>query len=211
MRRLIDRTHAVKENHHFVRVSVWEKEDIDWWYRLISQWNGRSIFLTPKWEIGPDFSVTSDAAGSVGFGAYVGREWFAEKWPPGVEIIDISTKEMIPIVIAADIWGKCWERRRILFRTDNQAVLSTLKSGLCRDRHLAFCLRELAIRAVLGNFTFSAVFVPGKVNKAADSLSRFRFKEFRSLVPHADSAGAKIPHLLLHKLLFPPWTANGCN
>ena len=190
---------------------MWEKEDIDWWYRLISQWNGRSLFLTPKWEIGPDFSVTSDAAGSVGFGAYVGREWFAEKWPPGVEIIDISTKEMIPIVIAADIWGKCWERRRILFRTDNQAVLSTLKSGLCRDRHLAFCLRELAIRAVLGNFTFSAVFVPGKVNKAADSLSRFRFKEFRSLVPHADSAGAEIPHLLLHKLLFPPWTANGCN
>ena len=118
---------------------------------------------------------------------------------------------MIPIVIAAEVWGKSWERRRILFRTNNQAVFATLKSGLCRDRHLAFCLRELSLRAILNNFTFSAVLIPRKVNKASAALSRFRFKEFKSIVPDANSASLYVPPRLLHKLLFPPWTVNGSN
>ena len=190
---------------------MWERDDIAWWHRLIYNWNGRSLFLFPKWEVGPHFSVTSDAAGGVGFGAYLGKEWFAEAWPPSSENIDISIKEMIPIVIAAELWDKSLERRRISFRTDNQAVFAALKSGLCRDRHLAFCLRELALRAILNNFTFSVVLIPGKVNKASDALSRFRFKEFKSIVPDANSASLYVPPLLLHKLLFPPWTVNGSN
>ena len=60
---------------------------------------------------------------------------------PSTENIDISIKEMIPIVIAAEIWGESWETRRILFRTDKQAVFAALKSGLYRDHYLAFCLR----------------------------------------------------------------------
>ena len=136
---------------------------------------GEAFFLFPKWEVGPDFSVTSDAAGGVGFGAYLGKEWFAEAWPPSTENVDISIKEMLSIVTAAEIWGESWERCRILFRYHNQAVFATLKSGLCHDRHLAFCLRELALHAVRNNFTLSAVLIPGKVNKVSDVLSRFRF------------------------------------
>ena len=104
------------------------------------------------------------------------------------------------MVIAAELWGKSWERRRILFRTDNQAVFATLKSGLSHDRHLAFCLLELELQVILNNFTFSAVLIPGKVNKASDALSRFHFKEFKSIVPDANSASLYVPPLLLHKL-----------
>ena len=118
---------------------------------------------------------------------------------------------MLPIIIAAEIWGESWERRRILFRTKNQAVFAILRSELCRDRHHAFCLRELALKAILSSFTFSAVLFLGKENKGSDALSRFRFKEFKSLVPGANSASLHVPPLLLHKLLFPPWTVNGSN
>ena len=127
------------------------------------------------------------------------------------ENIDISIKEMIPIVIAAEIWGESWERRRILFHTDNQAAFATLKSGFCCDHHLAFCLHELALQAILSNFMFLAVLIPGKVNKASDALSCFCFKEFKSLVPDANSASLHVPPLLLHKLLCLPWTVNGSN
>ena len=140
----------------------------------------------------------------MGFGAYWERNGLRKHPPPSTENIDISIKEMLPIVIEAEIWGESWERRRILFRTDNQAVFATLKSGLCRDRHLAFCLRELALQAILNNFTFLAVLIPGKVNKASDALSHFHFKEFKSLVPDANSASLHVPPLLLQKLLFPP-------
>ena len=122
LRRLIDRAHSVKELHHFMRLSVWERVDIEWWHCLILNWNGRSLFLFPKWELGPDFSVMSDAAGGVGFGAYLGKEWFVEERPPSTENIDISMKEMISIVVASEIWGESLERRHILFRTNNQTV-----------------------------------------------------------------------------------------
>ena len=209
LRRLIDRAHSVRELHHFVRLSSWEIDDIKWWHHLILHWNGKSLFLFPKWESGPDCAVTSDAATKFGFGAYIGKEWFADEWPQGTENISVPVKELIPIVIAAELWGHCWARKRIRFRSDNLAVVSTLQSGLCKDRHLAFCHRELATRAVLNNFTFSAKHVPGWQNSASDALSRFRFQDFRSLVPDANLNSTPVPQPLLAKLLFPPWTQSG--
>ena len=144
-----------------------------------------------------------------GFGAYIGKEWFADEWPQGTENISVPVKELIPVVIAAELWGYCWARKHILFRSDNLAVVSTLQSGLCKDRHLAFCHRELATRAVLNNFTFSAKHVPGWQNSASDALSRFRFQDFRSLVPDANLNSTPVPQPLLAKLLFPPWTQSG--
>ena len=83
---------------------------------------------------------------------------------------------MIPTVIAAELWGHLWARKRVLFRSDNLSVVSTLQSGLCRARDLAFCFRELSTRAVLNNFSFTAKHVPGWRNSASDALSRFRFQ-----------------------------------
>ena len=117
--------------------------------------------MFPKWKSGPDCSVTSDAAAKFGFGAYIGKEWFADEWPQGTENISVPVKELISIVIAAELWRHCWTRKHILFYSDNLVMVSTLHSGLCKDRHLAFCHRELATRAVLNNFTFSAKHVPG--------------------------------------------------
>ena len=45
LRRLIDRAHSVKELH-FVRLSVWGRDNIAWWHRLIPNWNGRSLPLS---------------------------------------------------------------------------------------------------------------------------------------------------------------------
>ena len=69
LRRLIDRAKTVTELHQFVKLSIWEQEDIKWWYTIVKSWNRKSLFHLPKWENVPDFSVTSDAAGSIGFAA----------------------------------------------------------------------------------------------------------------------------------------------
>ena len=97
----------------------------------------------------------------LGFGAYQGSVWFAGMWPEFGDI-NVAIKEFIPIVIAAEVWGLSWSRKRILFKSVNSAVVAVLKSGLCRDRHLAYCLRELAIRAVLFSFTYSDCHIPGQ-------------------------------------------------
>ena len=121
----------------------------------------------------------------------------------------MAIKEFIPIVIAAEVWGQSWSRKRILFKLDNSAVVAALKSGLCQDHHLAYCLRELAIRAVLFSFTYSGCHIPGSKNLASDALSRLRLQDFKSLVPNANPNSTYVPQDLLLKLLFPPWTKHG--
>ena len=209
LRHLIDRAHSVGESHHFVHLSIWEKDDIRWWFHLISAWNGKSLFLRPKWETGPDDTVSSDAASNYGFSAHLKNGWFADKWPRDTQDISVLVKEMILIIIAAELWGHLWARKRVLCQSDNLSAVSTLQSGLCRARHLAFCLHELSTRAVLNNFSFTAKHVPGWRNSASDALSRFHFQDFRSLVPDANTVSTPVPQALLSKLLFPPWTRNG--
>ena len=209
LRRLIDRANTVAELHHFVKLSLWERDDIKWWHTIVKSWNGRSLFHLPKWENAPDFSITSDAAGSIGFAAINKSEWFAGKWPTGTGSLNIAIKELVPIVIAASIWGHKWERKRILFRCDNAAVVALLRQGSCRDRHLAFLLRELSIIAFHKSFTLTSVHVPGHRNVKADALSRFNFQAFHSAAPDAALNSLPIPEVLLRKLLFPPWITNG--
>ena len=115
---------------------------------------------------------------------------------------------MIPLVIAAEIWGETRGRHFILVCSDNMAVVNMLKYGLCHDRHLAFCFRELAIGAVLNNFMFTAIHIPGKFNKASDALSHLNLQPFKSLVSDSNSDSLPVPTSLLHKILFPAWTTN---
>ena len=208
LRRLIDRAYSVTELHHYVRLSPWEREDIAWWHTLFEKWNGRSLFLLAG-EQSSDLSIESDAAGSVGFAAIFKNQWFADRWPVGAETLNIAIKELIPIVLAAFIWGDFWGRQRICFRCDNIAVVECLRNGSCRERHLAFLLRELATLAIVKSFDFTATHVPGVKNKLADALSRFNFQAFSNLAPTADSNSLEIPQNYLLHLVFPPWTKAG--
>ncbi len=209
LRRVIDRSSKVAELPHFVWLSTWEFDDIFWWNELLDRWNGRSLFLFANQELLPDFAITSDAAGGKGFAAINDNQWFAGQWPQGCSDLNIAIKELIPIVLAASAWGSAWARKRVIFKCDNAAVVSLLRQGSCRDRHLSFLLRELTILAICNSFTFTAVHIPGKCNVHADALSRFNFQAFHSACPEAAPCSLPVPQTLLRKLVFPPWTGVG--
>ena len=42
---LIDCANLVKELHHFVRLSPWECDDVNFWFTLLQDWNGKCLFL----------------------------------------------------------------------------------------------------------------------------------------------------------------------
>ena len=58
----------------------------------------------------PDVSLWSDASGSWGCGAVWNNRWFQLSWQevPQFEKAPIATKELLPIVLAAALWGKEW-------------------------------------------------------------------------------------------------------
>ena len=153
--------------------------------------------------------MTSDAAGSVGFGAFYQNDWFAQIWSVDSLSLNIAIKELIPIVIAAKLWGFQWKRKRIEFQSDNMAVVCCLKTGSCKNRQLAFLLRELTILAITNSFTFMATHIEGVKNQKADAWSRFELQEFFRECPGMNRKPPEVPQDFLQHLLFPSWTKNG--
>ena len=70
----------------------------------------------------PDLVVSSDASGSHGFGALWRTEWFCSSWLFLPSRLSIAFLELVPIVVAAHLWGCAWFPLRVQFLCDNMAV-----------------------------------------------------------------------------------------
>ena len=147
-----------------------------------------------------DLEVASDAAGSLGFGAYFQGFWFAGSWAVSQQQHCIAYKELFLVVVAAHVWGAQWCKKHVLFRSDNEAVVHMLNSRTLKIPYLMQLLRNLLLSAVRYSFSFSAQHIPGVFNQVADALSRFLWQEFRQLVPGAQPTPTPIPPQLLSEL-----------
>ena len=147
-RRLIDLSTTAKKLDQFVRLNREARADIEWWFSFVSSWNGTAMMLADLVS-NPSITLTSDASGNWGCGAYVGSHWFMLPWMGRVQGAHITVKELVPIVIAAVMWGKEWKGEAVLARCDNAAVVAIVNSGTSRNpqaMHLRRCLAFLAAR-----------------------------------------------------------------
>ncbi len=102
-------------------------------------------------------TLYSDASGSFGCGAVVeGIGWFQIQWPETWGGVDIATKELIPVVVAAALWGSMWEGKHIYFYTDNMSVVAILSSQAARTPGLTHLMRCFLFYAAYYRFHFSA-------------------------------------------------------
>ena len=158
-------------------------------------WNG-----VPHLPTGPSItSIVSDASSSWGSGAFDSRsgEWFQLQWPQSWLSINIAIKELIPLVLAMAVWGSCWQGHCILFRSDNMAADSALSSWSACDLHRSHLLHCLFFWEGQYSWEHSAEHIAGKINTAADTISRNNLHIFVSSFvlaqPHSPSAGLT-PH-----------------
>ena len=100
LRRLITRSTAVQHLDHYIRLDGAARSDIRWWSLFASHWNGTSM-LTRFDKANPQRSVTADASGKWGCGAFEGNKWIQSEWPTTMAASHISIREMIPIVTGA--------------------------------------------------------------------------------------------------------------
>jgi len=200
LRRMINLLCTFRHDDHLIRLNQEFHRDLTWWRELFQSWDGLSFFLMPAWAPLPDFQVSSDAAGSLGFGAIFNNQWFYGGWAVSQQPRSMAYKELFPIVVAAHLWGSQWSMQRVEFLCDNESVVAVLSSGTSRDADLMVLLRYLALLAVRHSFSFKASSVRGKANLVADSLSRFQLLRFRHLAPHAAETPTPIPPALLAAL-----------
>ena len=145
------------------------------------RWNGRSFF--PQGV--PLVHVYTDASGSFGCGGFQQTgHWFKLAWPCDLHR-SIAALELVPVVVTAMLCGDNWQGKLVCFHSDNKAVVSILNKGHAQDVALTHLMRCLAFLAAFHGFHFSSIHVPGRLNVAADALSRNNLTLFHSLLPQA--------------------------
>ena len=214
LRRLIDllKSSNCRPSGAFIRLNREARSDIIWWHTFISDWNGLSMMQSQR-QANPDINLTSDASGSWGCGAYWNTHWFQYQWSVHTLSYGITTKELLPIVFAAAIWGHAWTGKSILCHCDNEAVVTIINSGTSKEPEAMALLRCLFFIAARNNLLITAAHLPGSLNQVADALSRNNLPLFSTVYPQADPHPSVIPPALIDLLVLskPDWTSQSWN
>ena len=80
MRRLWSVCARYQEPHFTIVLSQDCIADLNWWIKLLADWNGKSFFLHPDWTPSPDLQLFTDASGTRGWGAYNDGRWIQGEW-----------------------------------------------------------------------------------------------------------------------------------
>ena len=190
MYRLFRAAFSVQHLYRPIRLTQEAKLDLKMWSHLLSHWNGISLFLDDSPTDAGQLGLFTDASGSIGFGGFFQGRWFQGHWTDIQNLQpnpSIAFKELLPIVIAAILWGDDWKQKKLVFYSDNQATVHILNKKSSRCPFIMRLVRRLVIRATLGNFTFEGRHIAGHTNSLADSLSRFQTERFRRLAPPGTS------------------------
>ena len=120
--------------------------DLAWWQQFFQLWNGCSFLQYPQWAPLPDFKVSSDASGALGYGDIFQCHWFSGAWLSMQVSQSIEYKKLFPIVVAAYyLWGPLWASKRLNFLSDNRSVVEILRSGTSRAPTIMSLVRYLSL------------------------------------------------------------------
>ena len=195
IRRLIDLTQGVTNPKAQIRIGNGAKRDIEMWIAFLHDFNGTAMFLDDHWVSNASCDLYTDAAGSLGFGAYYQGHWTQGLWPPRLQAqsLSIAFMELFPIVVALEIWGTSMANKKIKMWSDNQAVVAIINKQSSKCSLIMPYVRKLVLCALKHNIMFQALYVPGSSNCISDSLSRFQNHKFKQLAPHADVVMTALP------------------
>ena len=176
LNRLLETLRAMKAKK-YIKLSTSFQKDIRWWSRFVKKFNGVSFIPSFVWDE-PDVSFSTDSC-LTGCGGICGFEFFHAVYPDLIlnQGLPIHKLEMLAVLIAVRIWGKCFQGMKLQIYCDNSAVVDVINSSKTRDPFLATCLRELWLEVSYNSFELRAVHLPGEENRVADWLSRWTLHE----------------------------------
>ena len=70
---MIDLLCCFRRRDHPIRLNSQFHLDLQWWHKFLSDWHGVSFWLFPGLSPAADIELSSDAAGSLGYGAFLER------------------------------------------------------------------------------------------------------------------------------------------
>ncbi|KAI8515720.1 hypothetical protein Bbelb_065330 [Branchiostoma belcheri] len=173
LRRLIDLTKSQSSSRTLIHISDNVRQDLRMWHDFLTSFNGKSFFLEDSFTFDSTLHLFTDAAASLGFGAVFQTAWVYGAWPPSFNNINITILEFYPIVLSLHIWGRLWTNKRILFHTDNEALVHVINKQTSRNPAIMPLLRHFVLICLEHNVLCRATHIPD-----------------RPLPPHIPSHGA---------------------
>ncbi|KAM4748826.1 uncharacterized protein WCC33_006225 [Rhinophrynus dorsalis] len=189
-------TAGVFKRHFKIRVTRQLKEDLEVWDSFLKDFNGLCLWLGPV-QANNELQLFTDAAGAVGFGAYLEGRWCAQCWP--VQWVqrgltkNLTFLQLFPIVVAIELWWRELGNRSVTFWSDNLGVVQAVNNLSSGSLPVVRLLRKLVLGCMRHNIQFKAIHVPGANNGIADALSRGQMERFFRLAQRAARTGVKFP------------------
>ena len=145
----------VSKPYHFIHLNMEARADIAWWQCLLQYWNGLSFFPPTS----PSCHMYSDPSGLFGCGTLNSSlmSWFQLQWPTAWVDTGIAAKELVPVVVAAVVWGPRWAGRCICFHLDNDTVVTIIQKRHAKHCLLTELLRCLFFYALFFKVTFISI------------------------------------------------------
>lgn len=197
LRRLTDLTKKVSQSHHRITLNKESRKDIRAWQLFVNHFNGKNLLLHKRWVTSDTLHLHTDASGSIGYGAILQLHWFYGTWPDGWLSYNITFKELLPIVLALEIWGSHIKDQCIVLHTDNNAVVHIINKQTCKVPVIMALVRRLVIASMKYNILLRAEHIPGKYNILPDLLSRLQIQKFQATAPYMDKTPTLVPQDLL--------------
>ena len=150
-------------------------KDLLWWKTFLPLYNGVSMMPWEDWS-GPDEVFSSDAClQACGAWSCTRTEFFHITFPDYIlqQQLSINALELVTVVVAAKVWGRHWQGRRIVVHCDNEVAVTVLNTGRAHNTFLLSCLREIEFLAARFEFEIRANHIPGVENRISDALSRW--------------------------------------
>lgn len=192
LRRIVDLTRGKTRANHRIRLTVEARKDISAWLEFLHTFNGTLSFLPNRWTSSDVLQLTTDASGFA-YGAVVGDQWLQGQFPPSWGSMHIAVKELLPILLAVRSWGPKWANQRVMFLSDNTAVVEVINRQTAKDTQLMCLLRKLIVACLSYNICFRAKHIPGKINVVADLISRLQVERARSVQPSLHNHPKLVP------------------
>ncbi len=198
-RRLINATCGMNNPYHHIRISSPIRQDLQMWLQFFQSFNGISVFHDRYWLSNEDVQLYTDSSGAQGngFGAVFQDQWAYGIWPLSWHdrgfTSDITLLEYFPILVAIHIWGDSLRNKKVLFRSDNQAVVHILNTQTSKAKQVMVLVRALTLECLKLNLVVKAEHIPGAKNKLSDCLSRLQITRFKELAPDAAEHPETIP------------------
>ena len=200
LKRLFALTAGVRKPHFFVKISQAAKADLRVWQDFLNNFNGVTLYRTELFLSEKVCHFFTDASKTLGCGAVCDNSWFSLEWPSAWwKEQNITFLELVPIVLALEVWGERARNQCVLIHSDNLALVHVINSQSSKEDLVMGYIRRLVLKALHSNVLIKAVHIPGVHNILADLLSRLQVPQFLERHPTADKFATTVnplPHFL---------------